>query len=359
MRKSCPILMSIGLTLALGACQEQEAEVPAPVRPVLTVIAAPERVQQQGFVGTVEPQVRSSLGFRVLGRIVSRSASVGESVEKGAQLAGLDPLAFELAVRSAQADLSTAQAQWETTRATEARQRTLLEQNATTQAEFEAAQQARAAAEATVAQARANLVKAREQLGYTQLRADYAGVVTAVEAEIGQVVQPGETVVTLARPDLREVVVDLPEGIAAELQPGSRFDVALQLAPTVRAGGEVREIAPQADPATRTRRVRITLADPPDGFRLGTTVTAYPMAETALGIELPASALLERDGRTLVWVVNPATNTVSTREVQVSARNGQTIRVTGGLAPGDRAVTAGVNSLAPGQSVKILDEASS
>ena len=125
-----------------------------------------------------------------------------------------------------------------------------------------------------------------------------------------------------------------------------------------KALGEVREIAPQADPATRTRRVRIALADPSEAFRLGTTVTAYPAAEAVQGIELPASALHERDGKTLVWVIDPATQTVSTREVHVSARNGQFIRIAEGLAPGVHVVTAGVNSLTPGQQVKIADEAS-
>jgi RND family efflux transporter MFP subunit len=352
-------LAALGVALTLAACQEQQAAPLPPVRPVLSVIAAPQKGQELGFVGTVEPQIRSSFGFRVLGRMVTRAVNVGDTVKKGTQLAALDPVAFELAVRSSQAEVSNALAQLENATATETRQRTLLDQGTTTEAQFEAAQQAREAAAAAVTRARANLAKTQEQFGYTQLRADFDGVVTAVEAEVGQVVQPGQTVVTLARPDIREAVVDVPETVNGSLQLGSRFDVALQLDPSVRASGRVREIAPQADPTTRTRRVRITLDNPPANFRLGTTVTAVLETAThATSIELPASALLERDGTTMVWVVDPATKTVSTQSVKVATRGERSFQVVEGLAPGTRVVTAGVNSLTPGQQVKIADGAS-
>jgi len=213
-------------------------------------------------------------------------------------------------------------------------------------------------AEASVTSARANIDKAEEQLGYTELRADFAGVVTATAAELGQVVQPGQMVVSVARPDIREAVVDLPESVGRDLRPEARFDVALQLDPSVQAAGSVREIAPQADPATRTRRVRITLDNPPESFRLGTTITATVTTQAVPGIELPVSALLERDGRTMVWVVDPTTKMVSTRDVTIVARDGSSVRVLNGLTRGTRVVTAGVNSLTPNQTVKIADEVS-
>ncbi|WP_262299746.1 efflux RND transporter periplasmic adaptor subunit [Microvirga sesbaniae] len=356
-----PVLTSVAALSVVGllaACQEEHrAEAPAP-RPVLTVVVAPQAVRTVGFAGTVEPRYKSDLGFRVLGRIISRDVNVGDVVKKGQRLATLDSLAYQLAVRSAQADLSSATARLENAASTETRQRTLLEQKITTQAQFDAAKQARESAEAGVTSARANLDKAEEQLGYTELRADFAGVVTATAAELGQVVQPGQTVVSVARPDIREAVVDLPESIGRDLRPEARFDIALQLDPSVRAAGSVREIAPQADPATRTRRVRITLEDPPESFRLGTTITATVTTQAVPGIELPVSALLERDGRTTVWVVDPDTRTVSTRDVTIAARDGSSVRVLNGLAAGMRVVTAGVNSLTPDQTVKIADEAS-
>lgn len=355
MRSVLPVLAALAAA-GLVACREKRpAEAPAP-RPVLSVVVAPHAARVVGFAGTVEPRYKSDLGFRVLGRVVGREVNVADLVHKGQRLAALDPVAYQLAVRSAQADLASATAQAENAAATEARQRTLRQQNIATEAQLEAARQARESAEAGVIRARANLDKAEEQLGYTELRADFDGVVTAVEAQLGQVVQPGQIVASVARPDVREAVVDLPEAVGRTLRPGARFAVALQLDPLVRASGSVREIAPRADPATRTLRVRITLDEPPASFRLGTTITATVATPAPPGLELPASSLLERDGRTLVWVVDPAARTVATREVTLAPRDGSSVRVLGGLEPGTRVVTAGVHSLTPGQEVRIEDE---
>lgn len=353
MRSVLMRLAALSVAGLLAACQEKRpAEPPAP-RPVLSVVVAPQTARVVGFAGTVEPRYRSDLGFRVLGRIIGRDVNVADLVKKGQRLAALDPVAYQLALRSAQADLASATAQLENATATEARQRRLREQNIAAEAQLDAARQARESAEAGVIRARANLDKAQEQLGYTELRADFDGVVTAVEAQLGQVIQPGQTIVSVARPDVREAVVDLPESIARALRPGARFEVALQLDPSVRTSGSVREIAPQADLTTRTLRVRITLDQPPQSFRLGTTITATVVTPAPVGIELPASSLLERDGRIMVWVVDPETLTVSTRDVTLAGRNGSLVRVLDGLDPGTRVVTAGVHSLTVGQQVKI------
>jgi membrane fusion protein, multidrug efflux system len=349
--------LCVCLLPALAACKETQGK-PPPVRPVLSVVVAPQTGSPLGFTGTIEPRFRASLGFLVLGRIVVRHVNVGDVVTKGALLAALDPVAFELAVRTAAADLSNALAQLTNATATETRQQTLLEQKATTQANFEQAQQAREAAAAAVVGARANLQKAQEQLGYTQLRSDFDGVVVTVDAEVGQVVAAGQSVITVARPDVREAVVDVPEDIDGNLRPGTRFDVASQIDPSTQAVGQVREIAPQADPATRSRRVKITLDNPPANLRLGTTVTATLTTPPTPRIVVPASALLERDGKTMVWVVDPATSTVSTRDVRIARRSDRAVQIADGLTPGTRVVTAGVNSLAPGQSVKVSDGAS-
>ena len=154
------------------------------------------------------------------------------------------------------------QRSWRTRPPTEVRQRTLFERKVVSSADVEAAVQTREAAVATAAQAQANLKVAEEQLGYTRILADFDGVVTAVGAEVGQVVSPGETVVTVARPDRREAVIDIPAELVGVLRTGSRFEVALELDPAVRAEGAVREIAPQADPVSRTQRVWIGLKDP-------------------------------------------------------------------------------------------------
>lgn len=343
----------VAIPFALAACKNEEPV--AVVRPVLTMVVTLQTSRVLGFAGTVEPQYRASLGFQVMGRIIARDVNVGDLVVKAQQLAALDPTALEFAVRSVQADLSNAQAQFANATAIEARQHILLEQNITSLAQYELAQQAREAAAASVTRAQANLAKAQEQLGHAQLRAEFDGVVVAVDAEVGQVVSPGQTVVTIARPDVREAVVDVSEDADGSVQLGAQFDVALQIDPAIKTTGRVREIAPQADPTTRTRRVRITLDNPPDTFRLGTTVTATLTAKIAPQIELPVSALLEKDGKSMVWVVDPATSKVALRDVRVAGRSDRAVRIADGLAPGTHVVIAGVNSLAPGQLVKIFE----
>jgi RND family efflux transporter MFP subunit len=133
------------------------------------------------------------------------------------------------------------------------------------------------------------------------------------------------------------------------------FTVALQLLPSVQVEGKIREIAPQADSVTRLRRVRIALTNPPESFRLGSTVTVRPgKAQTPI-LRLPASAVLAQDGATFVWVVDQPANTVSLHKVDVSADDAG-IRVTGGISTGMRVVTAGIHSLKPGQQVRIAQD---
>lgn len=344
---------------ALGGCKsEGEVAQAAPPRPVLTVLAKPASERVVGFSGTVQPRYQTDLGFRVLGRVIARNVEVGDLVKPGQTLAQLDPLVLDLAVRSSEADLARARSQLSNTTAAESRAGTLLGRQVASQADFDNALQAREASSASVKQAEASLAKAREQRSYATLSGDIDGVVTATDAEVGQTVSPGKKVVTLARTDVREAVVDLPEDAARSLAAGAPFVVTLQAAPEITAQGTVREIAPQADAATRTRRIRIKLDNPPEAFRLGTTISATPsMPIGDPTIALPRSALLERDGTTRIWVVDTAGKTVKTVQVQIAQRDDASIRVSSGLQAGARVVVAGVNSLSEGQSVKIDEKA--
>ncbi|WP_246731356.1 efflux RND transporter periplasmic adaptor subunit [Methylocapsa sp. S129] len=339
----------------LAGCGDKNAAAPPPVRPVLSLVVAPTLGRTVSFAGSIEPRYSAVLGFRVLGRMIARDANVGDVVSKGALLAALDPASLEFAVRSALAAVANAQAQLANASATEARQRTLLEQNNTAQAQFDTARLGRETAEAAVTQAQASLNKAQEQLGYAQLQADFDGVITAVDAEVGQVVSPGQKVMTLARPDVREAIVDVPDDLATSLADGARFEVASELDPSIKTTGRVREIAPQADAATRTRRLRIALENPPQTFRLGAIVTATLESGATPHIELPASAILDADGKTSVWIVDPVANTVSLHALTIAARSGGSVQVAEGLAQGSRVVTAGVHSLTSGQLVRVLD----
>ncbi len=345
----------IVLAVVLSLCGCKKEQPPPVIRPALTTVATLQTNRVLGFAGTVEPRYRASLGFQVLGRIITREVNVGDIVAKGRQLASIDPTALSFAVRVAQADLSNAQAQLVNADATEARQRILVQQNTSTSAQYELAQQARESAAAGVTRAQANLAKAQEQLGYAQLRAEFDGVVISTDAEVGQVVSPGQTVITIARPDVREAVVDVSEDVDGALQSSAPFDVTLQIDPTQTTTGRVREIGSQADLTTRTRRVRITLDNPPDAFRLGSIVTATLTTTIEPQIQIPASAILERDHRTMVWTVDPATGAAGLREVTVASRAGSTVWISGGLVPGAQVVIAGVNSLSSGQIVKIAE----
>jgi RND family efflux transporter MFP subunit len=355
MMKRSIIIASIFAALLATGCK-QETTAPEPVRPVLSILVEPARSSDTAAAGTVEPRFKSDLGFRVLGRIIARPVDVGDSVYEGQTVAAIESTALELAVRAARAELSNSQAQLANASAAEARQRTLITTDTIAKQTLDNAVQARAGAEASVARAQANLTKALEQLGYAQLKSDFAGVVTAVGAEVGQVVSPGQSVVTVARPDIREAVIDIGPDFPVSLEIGLPFTVSLQLLPTVRVEGQIREIAPQADPETRTHRVRIALNDPPPSFRLGATVTARLSNDQSSILRVPESAVLTKEDQNFVWVVDPTAHTVFLQKIDLSRDEGG-IRVTGGLEPGRRIVIAGVHSLKQGQQVRIDQEA--
>src|ERR1700686_544814 len=177
--------------LARAECQQDE-KAPEPVRPVLSMVLEPSRTDGMVAVGVVEPQYKTNLAFRVLGRLTGRPVSVGDLVSEGQTVGVIDSTALELAVRSAKAELAKAEALRATATGTEERQRTLITTDATTKQTLDNAEQARAGADASVARAQANLIKAVEQRGYAQVKSDFAGIVTAVGAEVGQVVSPGQ-----------------------------------------------------------------------------------------------------------------------------------------------------------------------
>jgi len=351
MRKTL-LCLGAALLAPLAGCGKAP-EAPEKPRPALTMIATPTATLDMALTGTVQPQVQTQMGFRVLGRIIARPVNAGDRIEAGQTLAAIDPLALELAARAATAALASARAQYDNAVTTEARQKELLARKTASQATFDAAEEARSSAQATVAQAQANLVKAQEQLGYAVLKADYAGVVTATNAEVGQTVSAGQAVVTVAEPTRRDAVVDAPIALADALHRGARFNVFLQLDPSLRASGMVREVAPDADPATRSRRIKIDLDNPPEAFRLGATVTARLAAAVDEAIRLPASALLERDGRKMVFVVDPQKSTVALRDIVLGPDSDETLVVESGLKSGERVVVAGVHRLQEGQAVRI------
>ncbi|GJD31867.1 Multidrug resistance protein MdtE [Methylobacterium adhaesivum] len=352
-RRSC---LAVAAALALGACKPEEEAGPTPVRPVLTVTAKPVATEMFGpFAGFVAPRYQSEIGFQIAGRMVARDVTMGDVVTKGQRLAALDPVVPRFALTRAEADLADAEAQAENASATESRRRRLMAGGNVAQAQLDSAVASRDTAQARLAQAQASLQKARDQMGYTELHADFDGVVTVRSAEVGQVLSAGQAVLTLARPEEREAVVDIPEDLVAAMPKDAEFTVALQSAPDVTATARVREIAPFADRVTRTRRIRMTLLAPSPAFRLGSTLTVSLSRPVPPRFVLPATAILKEGGRDAVWLVDAAGKTVTRRAVTVAQGDAALAAVTDGLNAGDRVVVAGIHSLSEGQAVRLPD----
>jgi membrane fusion protein, multidrug efflux system len=342
------------LVVVLGACKEDQDKAPPPVRPVLSTVAVVQTTDRLGpFVGTIEPRYKTDLGFRIFGRMVARFAEVGQVITKDQEIAALDPAVQALAVRSAEASLSSAEAQFANAEAEEARQKDLVQRNIIPQAQYDLTRRNLETATANLTRARASLRKANDAFSYTRLRADFDGVVTAKWAEPGQVLNAGQKVITLARPEVREAVIAIPDRLAEKLSHATDFTITVDLDHVVsmKAAG-VRAIDPIADSNTRTRNVYLTLNDPPTAFRLGITVYVTFSQPVPPHVDLPETALLNKDGKSFVWVVDPAKSTVSQREVTVGARESDNVTITSGISAGERIVIAGVHSLTAGQAVK-------
>ena len=350
-------LPALAILALLTACKPaEEAHQAPPVRPVLFTVAKVTDTAMFGpFAGTVEPRYRSQLGFQIGGRMVARDVTIGDVVKKGQRLAALDPVVTRFALTRAEADVADARAQAENAAASEGRARKLMEGGNTTQAQMDTSTATRDTTKARLAQTEAALQKARDQMGWTELHADFDGVVTERLAEVGQVVSAGQGVVTVARPEVREAVVDIPEDLVGQMPKDAAFTVSLQSAPEITARGTVREVAPFAEQGTRTRRIRMTLKDPPSAFRLGATITVGLERQAPPHVVLPETALLEADGRSSVWIVAQDGKSVARRDVTLAGRGEGRISVSKGISAGDKVVVAGVHSLSEAQPVRIAD----
>lgn len=355
-----------GLTvvaLFLAGCSADnppETSEDASVRPVLYAVASAHQDIRQGFVGTVEPRYSTDLAFRVLGRIVQRDVNMGDFVKKDQIVAMIDPASFDLALQAAQAGAAAAEAKFDNAQANEQRQSQLLNLRSISPAMYESSKQARDVAFAEREQAQAALQKVRDQREYSQLKPDFSGVVSSINAEVGQVVAAGQSVMTIARPDIREAVVDLPEFIAENTRIGDKFQVVLQVQPDIVIDGTVREVSAQMDAVTRLRRVRISLPDAPSVFRLGTTITARKTFDDQQDsmVDLPLSALFEVDGEQFIWLIDREALIVTRQKVDVILRSDQEFS-TSDIAVGSYVVIAGVHSLQPDSRVILMDEGSS
>jgi len=349
-------LMVVGSALTfLVACQPAEQAVAPEIRPV-RVVTVESRASGDAVVltGRVQAETEINLAFRIDGRMVSRAVNIGDVVRPGQEIARLNPENEENGLRAAEATLQGARGQLTEARANEARNRSLLAQNFISQAAFDRITQVAQSAQSQVDAAQAQVSIARNRLGYARLVADAGGVVTAVGAEPGEVVQGGRMVVQMARQEGRDAVFDVPPQLKDSAPANPEITVTLATDPNVTAQGRVREVSPRADTATGSFRVRVGLIDSPPAMRLGTTVTGRMQVGAPAGIEIPSSALTRGDAGPAVWIVDPQAQTVALRPIEVVSSDLARVVVGKGLQNGDIVVTAGVQALRPGQKVSLL-----
>ncbi len=309
------------------------------------------------LTGQIRAKDQESLAFRLDGRMIERRFNVGDTLTVGEVVARLDPKIPQEALRSAEANLASVQATLTQARLTFSRQQQLLKDGFTPRANFDEAQQKLLTAEAQADSAEAQARIAQEQQNYTVLLADASGAVTSVGAEPGEVVRTGQSIVQVALEGGRDAVFDVPEQLLRTGPRDPNVEISLSEDPAVKATGRVREIAPQADSATRTFQVKVGIWDPPEGMRLGSTVIGRIKLTPPGGFEVPQSALTEADGHPAVWVVDPQNLTVSLHSVEVARYDSATVVISKGLETGEFVVTAGVQALRPGQKVRILGAA--
>lgn len=343
------------LVLLVSGCKRETAEEAPPPRPVRTVVVEKGGLGQTiVLTGQILAEKEVALAFRIAGRIIERSVDVGARVTPEQVVAMLDPQNELNTLRSARAALSSAKGRLEQDSNHFDRQQTLLRQGWTTRANFEQAQQALRTAQAAVDDAKAQVEIAEDRVSYTQLKAGVTGTITRRAAESGEVVQAGQLVYTVARDTGWDAVFDVPAQVLRTAPPDSDVAIALTDDPSVVAKGRVRQVDPQADPVTRTFKVRVAVNDPPAAMRLGATVSGRLEVDHGHGLTLPASALTSTQGGPAVWVVDPAGLTVALKPVEVLRFDPGTVVISGGLDGGEIVVTAGVQALHPGQKVRLL-----
>lgn len=360
-RRARPVLAAgalVALAAILAGCESESAPYMAPSQPVrAAVVKLSADVDTRSYTGTIKPRYESDLGFRVSGKIVERLVNIGDRVAPGMMLARLDASDYRLSLESAEAELEAAQSSLKQTAADEKRYATLNERKWVSDANYEQKKATADEARGRVERAMRALALAKNQLAYTDLVATEAGVITALPVEAGQVISAGQLIARVARLDELEAVVSIPE---------SRIDADRNAAATVtlwadadRAyAAKLREISPQADPATRTYQARYSLIKPDAAIALGKTATVH-LASPGAGerAKLPLSAVFKDQGQPSVWLIDEAHGRLIKTSVEVSAWTETSAIISGGLAAGQKIVAAGVHKLDAGIPVRIVEVA--
>ena len=353
------IAATLVLIAGLSACGKEAAKAPE-ARVVNVVRVHPGSDSSEvAYSGDVRARYETNLSFRVAGKIVARNVEVGTVVRSGDVLARLDPEDQKLNAQSAQSQLAATQSEYDQIKADLERYSDLYKKEFISKADYDRRLSAFNVAQARLAQAKAQLSVTQNQTGYTALAADHAGVITAIQAEVGQVVAPGQAVMKLARTDDKEVVISIPENRLAELNGSKEIAITLWANPAMKYRGKVREVSPSADPVTRTYAAKISVLNPDTTMKLGMTANVYLTgARRGVSAMLPATALFQDNGKAAVWLVDPAASTVKLVPVEVGEYIEDKIAITAGLKQGDVVIRAGVHKLFAGEKVRIAQDPS-
>ncbi len=343
-------LLSVVIFLLPG-CGDNHGNTTDPVRTVrYVVVGSAQTLPALERTGEIHAHDETILSFRTGGRIVTRSVDIGDRVNAGQLLATLENTTSQNQLDGAQADYEGAKASAQVAALNVSRMQKLMPTGAIARTQLDNARADWLVARARLKNSESALRNARENLGWTCLIAPQSGMITEVSASAGQVVSGGQSVLTLATGEARDVVFDIakPDAIPPQEQAGLR--VSLLSDPSVQASAALRDISPQADPQTRTWRVRATLQNPPLAMALGASVTVTLPATGPHGYALPASALSRVGDKPAVYVINPQSQ-AQLRVVVPAYYTATSVIISGGLEPGDRVITAGVSKLRSGEPV--------
>jgi len=344
--------------VTLAGCDDTVAQKVEPSRPVLVATAhyeaeAPER----SFVGTVKPRIESDLGFRVAGKVAKRLVEVGQTVDIGQPLATLDEVDLKLQAEQAQAEQTAAGGVLAQAAAAERRALDLRAKGWATDAQVDQSRAAADEARARLNRAERSVELTRNSLSYATLVADARGVVTATLVEPGQVVAAGQASIRVARFAEKEAVVAIPETLVGRAKSGVA-SVTLWSEPNKKYTAKLREIAPAADPATRTYLAKFSLPEADGKVALGMTATlTLADAATERVARLPLSALFNEGGNPSLYVVD-GNGAVTLKPVAVKAYESNDVVIAGGVDEGAKVVAFGVQKLDPNQKVRVVSSLS-
>ena len=336
MRKLCFV---VGLAVALAGCgakPERAAPQTLPAAPVrVQTVASKTRVATEEVVGTVRAKLRSVIEAKVSGRIGQLLVVPGQPVKAGELLAVID--ALEVQARYDQAVALRQQADADLKRLT-----SLYEQKILSRAEFDNAQ-----AKARVSLA--GVAEAETMLGYTRVTAPFAGVITRKHADVGDLAMPGKPLLEMEDSRTLRLEADVPEAVVGKLALGDKLPVRIAALET-ELEGVISEIAPAADPGSRTFLVKLDLPHA-TGLRAGQFGrVAMPVGETT-ALRVPASAVVRRGQMKMVFVVRDGT--AQLRLVKTGKRIGDEVELVSGVDAGEVIVVAGAADLQDGQPVEV------